>query len=62
MDFVHADAAIDGDTVVVTSPDIAEPRAVRYAWSNHPENPNFGNAEGLMASPFRTDNWEIVLE
>ena len=61
-DFVHADAKVEGDTIVVSSPDITEPRAVRYAWSNNPEGPNFANAEGLPASPFRTDNWEITLE
>ncbi|MCP5540697.1 MAG: sialate O-acetylesterase [Akkermansiaceae bacterium] len=57
--FVEAEAAISGDGIVVSSPDVPEPRAVRYAWSNNPENPNFVNAEDLLASPFRTDSWEI---
>lgn len=56
-EFVPATATIDGDTVVVTSDEITDPRAVRYAWSNNPEGINFGNKEGLPASPFRTDSW-----
>lgn len=48
-------ARIDGATVVVESPDVPEPIAVRYAWANNPEGCNLYNAEGLPASPFRTD-------
>ena len=32
--FVPADAVIDGDTVVVSSPQVEKPVAVRYAWRN----------------------------
>jgi sialate O-acetylesterase len=53
--FVWANAEIAGDTVVVWSDDVAEPAEVRYAWQSNPENVNFYNAEGLPASPFRTD-------
>ncbi|MCB1086564.1 MAG: sialate O-acetylesterase [Verrucomicrobiae bacterium] len=60
--FVAAQAEIFGDTIVVSSPEISAPRAVRYAWSNDPENVNFANRDGLPASPFRTDNWEIPLD
>ncbi len=60
--FVKADAVIDGDTVVVSSHDVPDPRAVRYAWSNNPENVNFANQAGLPASPFRTDSWEVPVE
>ncbi|MCB1061901.1 MAG: sialate O-acetylesterase [Verrucomicrobiae bacterium] len=60
--FVKANAEIVGDTVVVSSPDVPDPRAVRYAWSNNPENVNFANQAGLPASPFRTDSWEIIVE
>lgn len=60
--FVKANAEIVGDTIVVSSPDVPDPRAVRYAWSNNPENINFANDANLPASPFRTDSWEIVLE
>jgi sialate O-acetylesterase len=59
--FVPAQATIDGETVAVKGEGIEAPVAVRYAWSNNPEDPNFFNAEGLPASPFRTDDWEIEI-
>ena len=52
--FVDATATIDGDTVVVSSPEVKEPAAVRYAWHQTAE-PNLSNRQGLPASPFRTD-------
>lgn len=52
--FVWADATIDGDTVVVSSPEVPKPIAVRYAWSNNPVC-NLYNEAGLPAGPFRTD-------
>lgn len=52
-----ADAKIDGDTVVVSSPDVSSPVAVRYAFCMNPLGANLYNKEGLPASPFRTDNW-----
>jgi len=54
--FVWADAQIDGNTVVVSSNEVSEPVAVRYAWADNPAC-NLYNAEGLPASPFRTDDW-----
>ncbi|MGQ9738855.1 MAG: sialate O-acetylesterase [Armatimonadota bacterium] len=57
--FVWADARIDGETVVVSSPQIAEPVAVRYAWADNPVC-NLYNRAGLPASPFRTDTWRGV--
>lgn len=54
--FVPALAVIDGRTIVVSSPRVAQPEAVRFAWRNDAE-PNFVNAAGLPASPFRTDFW-----
>jgi sialate O-acetylesterase len=54
--FVWATAEIDGDSVTVSSPDVHDPQAVRYAWANNPKA-NLYNKEGLAASPFRTDNW-----
>jgi len=53
-----ADAKIDGETVVVSSPDVPKPVAVRYAWCANPEGANLVNAEGLPVSVFRTDDWE----
>jgi sialate O-acetylesterase len=52
--FYPAMATIAGDTVVVTSPQVAEARAVRFAW-DEAANPNFFNRDGLPAAPFRTD-------
>jgi sialate O-acetylesterase len=54
--FVRADAAIEGDKVVVTSDKVAKPIAVRYAWERNPEC-NLANKEGLPASPFRSDDF-----
>lgn len=52
--FVWAEAAIEGDTVVVWSPQVPQPVAVRYAWADNPEVSLY-NREGLPALPFRTD-------
>jgi sialate O-acetylesterase len=52
--FVWADAKIDGDTVVVSSPKVEKPAAVRYAWADNPDC-NLYNKEGFPASPFRSD-------
>ena len=59
--FVWADAKIVGDTVVVSSPKVKAPAAVRYAWAPNPKC-NLYNSAGLPAGPFRTDNWPIELE
>lgn len=56
--FVFADARVDGDTVVVSSPKVPKPLAVRYAWADLPKVSLFGK-EGLPASPFRTDDWPL---
>lgn len=52
-----ARAAIDGETVVVRSAEVAQPVAVRYAFSANPDGANLYNRAGLPASPFRTDDW-----
>ena len=57
--FVWAEAAIDGESIVVSSPKVAAPVAVRYAWENNPIC-NLYNKTGLPASPFRTDQWPGV--
>ncbi len=50
--WVWADAVIDRETVVVSSPEVAEPVAVRYAFGSNPEGANLYNRAGLPASPF----------
>jgi sialate O-acetylesterase len=52
-----ADATIDGGAVVVSSPKVKQPVAVRYAFSMNPDKANLYNKECLPASPFRTDDW-----
>jgi sialate O-acetylesterase len=52
--FQPAKAEIKDGTVVVSSPQVAQPVAVRYGWLNVPVV-NLFNLEGLPASPFRSD-------
>lgn len=59
--FVPAVATIDGNSIVVSSDQVAQPVAVRYAWHDDTQ-PNFANKEGLPASPFRTDTWKGVTQ
>lgn len=54
--FYWADAKIEGDNVVVSSPSVKFPVAVRYAWADNPIC-NLFNEANLPASPFRTDDW-----
>jgi len=57
--FVWANATIKGNTIIVESDAVQNPVAVRYAWADNPIGCNLYNKEGLPASPFRTDNWEL---
>ena len=50
--FHTAYARIDGDTVLVWSPDVPKPVKVRYAWADNPVGANLTNTSGLPASPF----------
>lgn len=52
--FVPADALVDGDSVVVSSPEVSAPTAVRYAWATNPQGCNLYNQAGLPACPFLT--------
>ena len=54
--FVWADSKIENHMLVVWSPKVEKPSAVRYAWGEWPAV-NLANKEGLPASPFRTDDW-----
>jgi len=53
--FVKADAKIDGNTVVVSAPEIDNPVFVRYAYAAFRGDCNLENTEGLAAYPFRSD-------
>ena len=57
--FHNATAEIVGDTVVVSSPAVTEPAAVRFGWADFPVV-NFWNKAGLPASPFRTDDFPMI--
>jgi len=59
--FVNAEAQIVGDTLVVSSPDVARPVAVRFGWADFPVV-NLWNKAGLPASPFRTDDFPGVTQ
>ncbi|MBP1668318.1 MAG: sialate O-acetylesterase [Bacteroidetes bacterium] len=60
--FKWARASVVGNSVVVFSPEIANPVAVRYAWADNPDDANLYNKEGLPAAPFRTDSWKGITE
>lgn len=47
------------NTVEVSSPEVAAPVAVRYAWADNPVA-NLRNKLGLPVVPFRTDDWPQV--
>lgn len=55
--FVAAQARVVGDTVVVGSPSVAKPVAVRYAWAGWTDA-NLVNGAGLPATPFRSVRWD----
>lgn len=56
----NAAAELRGDKkVVVSSPQVKRPVAVRYGWANFPVV-NLYNKEGIPASPFRTDDFPLI--
>lgn len=57
--FVWAEARIEGNSVVVSSPNVKYPVAVRYGWADNPDC-NLYNGAGLPAVPFRTDDWKGI--
>ncbi len=54
--FYPASGALEADTLLASSPDVPEPAAVRYAWTNAPDANLYGDT-GLPAVPFRSDSW-----
>jgi sialate O-acetylesterase len=53
--FVPANVRIDGCTLLLSNDQVSAPVAARYAWVNDARPANLVNADGLPASPFRTD-------
>jgi sialate O-acetylesterase len=60
--FMPARARVEGRRVVVWSPLVEAPVAVRYGWVDNPEQATLINRAGLPASPFRTDRWPLLTE
>lgn len=56
--FVRAGAKIEGESVLLSSPSLADPEMVRYAWSDNPKV-NLVNGEGYPLRPFRTDSLPV---
>lgn len=56
--FVNAKADIRNNTLQVYTKEVKHPIAVRYGWANYMDV-NLYNKEGLPASPFRTDNFDL---
>jgi sialate O-acetylesterase len=54
--FRNADVAVRGSRLLVSSPQVKRPVAVRYAFGNVSQATLY-NSEGLPASSFRTDDW-----
>ncbi|MEO0054370.1 MAG: hypothetical protein RLZZ50_317 [Verrucomicrobiota bacterium] len=54
--FRPAQARIDNNSVLVSSPEVAAPVAVRYAWRNAPDA-GLQDDLGLPVPPFRSDAW-----
>lgn len=53
-----AGARIEGAEVVVSSPEVPAPVAVRYGWADNPTC-NLYNGAGLPAAPFRSDAFPL---
>jgi sialate O-acetylesterase len=56
--FVPAQAFITRQGITLFSPLVEKPVAVRYAFNDFVEGELY-NTEGLPASSFRTDDWEM---
>jgi sialate O-acetylesterase len=57
--FHNAEAQLADNTVTVSCDAVPTPVAVRYGWANYPLG-NLWNADGLPASPFRTDDFPLT--
>lgn len=59
--FYWAEAKIENGKVIVSSPKVPIPVAVRYNWADNPQG-NLTNTSGLPASSFRTDTWPGITD
>nr|WP_315148944.1 sialate O-acetylesterase [uncultured Flavobacterium sp.] len=58
--FHLAKAIIKDNKVIVSSESVPNPVAVHYGWADDDTEINLFNKENFPASPFRTDNWEMI--
>jgi|WetSurMetagenome_2_1015567.scaffolds.fasta_scaffold46481_3 sialate O-acetylesterase len=57
--FAWANAVIEDNKVIMSSPQVPKPVAVRFGWADYPVV-NLWNKAGLPASPFRTDDFPMI--
>lgn len=62
--FVPAAAELKNGKLVISSPEVEHPIAVRYLWSNwiDPAHVNLFNGAGLPLGPFRSDNFKVITQ
>lgn len=60
--FFYAKGELQGNEVVLSSPQVSNPKYVRYAWATNPDDVNLFNKEGLPATPFRTDHFKGITQ
>ncbi|MCM0665691.1 sialate O-acetylesterase [Flavobacterium tyrosinilyticum] len=58
--FHSAKAIIKDNKIIVSSDKVQNPVAVHYGWADDDTAINLFNKEKFPASPFRTDNWEML--
>lgn len=58
--FHDAQARIEGNTVIVSCPEVPKPVSLRYAWKDW-TNANLYSGAGLPATQFRTDDWPVAI-
>lgn len=58
--FYSAKAIIKDNKIIVSGDQVQKPVAVRYGWADDDTEINLFNKEKFPASPFRTDNWEMI--
>lgn len=58
--FHSTKAIIKNNQVIVYSENVPNPVAVHYGWADDDTEINLFNKEKFPASPFRTDDWEMV--
>ncbi|WP_276379619.1 sialate O-acetylesterase [Flavobacterium sp. H4147] len=58
--FHSAKAIIKDNKIIVSSDQVQNPVAVHYGWADDDTAINLFNKEKFPASPFRTDNWEMI--